>query len=121
VAAEHLVEAYGGTIQRATQFHEFVLGGVRVLTRPPVALVPDVPAQPVATRDVAVRLADLVDHPAQAGRAPDLGGPEILEIRHIIPFRLPGRVFRAFRSGAHLTPENRSAGESWSDFLARSP
>jgi uncharacterized protein YbjT (DUF2867 family) len=134
VVAERLVEAYGGTIQRATQFHEFLLGGARLLTRPPIALVPDVPVQPVSTRDVALRLADLADDPAPPGRAPDLGGPEIFEARdlfgaylraagrsrRLVPFRLPGRVFRAFRAGAHLTPENRSAGEHWSDFLARS-
>jgi uncharacterized protein YbjT (DUF2867 family) len=79
-----------------------------------------------------VRLADLVDDPAPPVRAPDLGGPEILEAaelfgaylrasgkrRRLIPVRLPGRVFRAYRSGAHLTPDNPSAGERWSDFLA---
>ncbi len=132
VVVERLVAAYGGTVQRATQFHEFALGGARLLTRPPVAFVPDVAAQPVSTRDVALRLADLVDAPAPAGRAPDLGGPEILRAREliagyldaagrrrrIVPVRLPGRTFRAFRAGAHLAPENRSSGERWADFLA---
>ena len=132
VLVERLVEAYGGTVQRTTQFHEFVLGGARLLCRLPVALVPAVPVQPVSTRDVAVRLADLVDDPAPPARAPDLGGPQVLAAadlvgaylraaglhRRLVPVRLPGRVFRAYRSGAHLTPDNASRGESWSDFLA---
>ena len=129
--AEGLIEAYGGTILRATQFHDFVLGGARAAARLPLVLAPDVPVQPIATRDVAARIAELADAPAP-GRAADLGGPEVLRApdvfrsyleavgsrRCLVGFRLPGATFRGFRAGAHLAPGNPSAGERWSDFLA---
>ncbi|MEU8663204.1 SDR family oxidoreductase [Actinoplanes philippinensis] len=128
--AEGLIEAYGGTILRATQFHEFVLAGARLAARLPLIPAPDVPVQPISTRDVAARLAELVDRPVP-GRADDLGGPEVLHApdlfrayrdrigsrRRVVPVRLPGAAFRAFRNGEHLTPAHRSGGERWSDFL----
>ncbi|GGN61918.1 nucleotide-diphosphate-sugar epimerase [Actinoplanes lobatus] len=130
LAAEGLVEEYGGTILRATQFHEFVLGGARIAARLPVVFAPDVPVQPISTRDVAARIAELADGPP-AGRVADLGGPEVLRApdlfrdclrasgrdRRIVPVRLPGATFGAFRRGAHLAPQHRSTGEHWADFL----
>ncbi|MDI6103649.1 NAD(P)H-binding protein [Actinoplanes sp. NEAU-A12] len=133
--AEGLIDAYGGTILRATQFHDFVLGGARIAARLPLVFAPDVPVQPISTQDVAARIADLVDTPVP-GRAADLGGPEVLRApevfrsylaatgsrRRLVPVRLPGATFRAFRDGAHLAPANPSSGERWSDFLtARFP
>ncbi|KHD75762.1 SDR family oxidoreductase [Actinoplanes utahensis] len=127
--AEALIEAYGGGILRATQFHDFVLGGARLAARLPIALAPDVDVQPISTTTVAARIADLLDDP-RPGRAPDLGGPEVLHTpdvfrsyltaagshRPVLPIRLPGATFGAFRRGAHLTP-HRSPGPHWSDFL----
>ncbi|GAA0419943.1 nucleotide-diphosphate-sugar epimerase [Actinoplanes capillaceus] len=130
LAAEGLVEGYGGTILRATQFHEFVLGGARLAARLPVVFAPDVPVQPISARDVAVRIAELVDG-QPAGRVADLGGPEVLRAPdlfrdylrvtggggRLVPVRLPGTAFGAFRRGAHLAPSHRSVGERWADFL----
>ena len=127
--AETLITAYGGGILRATQFHDFVLGGARLAARLPIVPAPDVPVQPIATTDVATRIAEILDDP-RPGRLPDLGGPEVLHLpdlfrdylhatgsqRRLFPLRLPGAAFRAFRLGAHLTP-NRSSGQRWPDFL----
>jgi uncharacterized protein YbjT (DUF2867 family) len=129
--AESLIEAYGGTTLRATQFHDFVLGGARLAARLPFVPAPDVPVQPISTRDVAARIAELVDSPPAAGRVADLGGPEVLRApglfrsylqavgsrRRVVPVRLPGAAFRAFREGHHLAPGNASSGERWSGFL----
>lgn len=63
------------TIQRATQFHEFagqMLSGVPG----PIAMVPMGRVQPIAVREVAETLADLVLEPPQA-MAPELAGPRI--------------------------------------------
>jgi uncharacterized protein YbjT (DUF2867 family) len=132
--AEGLIAAYGGTILRATQFHEFVLAGARLAARLPLVPAPDVPVQPISTRDVAARIAELVGDPVP-GRADDLGGPEALRApdlfrsylerigsrRRVVPVRLPGAAFRAFRRGDHLTPEHRAGGERWSGFLGGTP
>jgi uncharacterized protein YbjT (DUF2867 family) len=128
--AESLVERYGGTVLRATQFHDFVLSGARLAAKLPVVFAPDVRVQPISTLDVAARIAELVGNPVP-GRADDLGGPEVLSApdlfrsylesigsrRRVVPVRLPGAAFRAFRNGAHLTPAHRSGGERWSGFL----
>ncbi|MFD1374034.1 SDR family oxidoreductase [Actinoplanes sichuanensis] len=128
--AEGLIGAYGGTTLRATQFHDFVLAGARIFAKLPLVLAPDVKVQPIATHDVAVRIAELVDQPV-AGRVDDLGGPEVLYVpdlfrsylerigrhRRVVPVRLPGAAFRAFHDGEHLTPAHRSGGERWSGFL----
>ncbi|MEU4620326.1 NAD(P)H-binding protein [Actinoplanes sp. NPDC023801] len=128
---EGMVEAYGGTILRATQFHDFVLSGARLAARLPFVPAPDVPVQPVSTDDVADRIVELVDAPPAPGRVADLGGPEVLHApdvfrsylqavgsrRRVVPVRLPGAVFRAFRQGHHLTPAGASSGERWSSFL----
>ncbi|MFC4068305.1 SDR family oxidoreductase [Actinoplanes subglobosus] len=127
---EGLITAYGGTTLRATQFHEFVLSGARLAAKLPLVFAPDVDVQPISTADVAARLAELAADPVP-GRADDLGGPEVLHApdlfrsyleaigshRRVVPVRLPGAAFRAFRDGAHLTPAHRSGGERWSGFL----
>ena len=86
---EGLVEAYGGTTLRATQFHDFVLGGARAAARLPIVFVPDVPVQPISTHDVAARLAELVET-ATPGRVTDLGGPEVLRAPDLFPLRSGG-------------------------------
>jgi uncharacterized protein YbjT (DUF2867 family) len=129
---EGLVWAYGGAVLRVTQFHEFVLGGARLAARLPFVPAPGVPVQPIATGDVATRLAELVGSRPTAGRVPDLGGPEVLRTpevfrsyleavgsrRRVVPVRLPGAAFRAFRQGHHLAPDNASSGQTWSAFLS---
>jgi len=65
------------TIQRATQFYDFVLSGAKSMTRFPIVPVPkDFRCQPIDPVEVADRLVDLaLDQPS--GRVPDIGGPEV--------------------------------------------
>lgn len=84
-AAEQVVEQapVGWTIQRITQFHELI----EQLLRLPVAIrTPNLSFQSIAAADAAVRLADLVDA-SPAGRADDIGGPEVLDIRDMVAQR----------------------------------
>ncbi|GAA5156892.1 NAD(P)H-binding protein [Pseudonocardia eucalypti] len=133
---ERLVERSGlpHTILRATQFHDLVRVACAVLARPPVMFVPDMPMQSIDTADVAARLVGLATGPA-AGRVPDLGGPEVRPLcelageylravggrRRVRGFRLPGGVFAAYRAGYHTTPEQRSGGRTFAEYLAARP
>ena len=134
VRAERVVESSGlpWTILRATQFHDFLVQMFTSAAR--TGLLPvlaGTSVQPVAVDDVADRLADLVDGPAQ-GRASDLGGPEIRPMgdlarawlaasgrrRAVVPLRLPGAIARGYRDGAHLTPEHADGAVTFEQFLA---
>ena len=104
------------SILRATQFHEFAEQALGFAPIGPFSLVPRMLSQPVAAVEVAEALVDLVEE-GPSGRAPDLAGPERLDIvdlarqvsrerglgRRVVPVRLPGAAGRAMRSGA-LTP-----------------
>jgi uncharacterized protein YbjT (DUF2867 family) len=127
VAAEKLVLAHGrSSVLRSTQFHEFVNAPFAAQRRSPVVLTPKLRVQPIDVRVVAARLADLVGA-GPVGRVDDLGGPEVLgglEIarrytrrRPIVQVSLPGKTFRAFRDGHHLSP-NHSGGRTFAEFLA---
>ena len=80
-AAEQVVEASGArwTILRATQFHDLLdrILGFRVVPVPRRT-----PFQPVDGAEVADVLADLVDA-GPSGRAPDVGGPQVLTITEL--------------------------------------
>lgn len=106
------------TVLRTTQFHEFVERVVGMVPGP-VALVPRARIQPVAAREVAEALVDLVeDEPS--GRVQDLAGPQVHDAvdlarrmtrarggrRLIVPVRLPGPWGHAVRSG--LLPDRRA-------------
>lgn len=104
----------GATVQRATQFHEFV---DQTLARVPgpLALTPRMRMQPVAAADVAGRLVELAEGPPR-GMAADLAGPEVHELvdlartvsaarglrRPVVPLRLPGATGRAMATGGLL-------------------
>lgn len=119
------------TILRATQFHDFVLGMVRLLDRPPVMLVPGgFLGQAVDVGEVAARLVELaLSEPA--GRVPDMGGPEVRTLadatraylaatrrrRRIFEAPVPGKTARAFREGALTCPDGMRGGISWEEFL----
>lgn len=120
------------TILRATQFHDLIRAALAALSKPPVMFVPDLRCQPIDVTDVADRLADLAAGPP-AGRAPDVGGPTVESLRSlaaiylratrrrrwIVPFRWPGKVFRAYREGGHLAPDQAvTHGRSFPDYLA---
>jgi uncharacterized protein YbjT (DUF2867 family) len=127
--AERLVESsgMGWSIQRATQFHDlldqFLSGRVFVRT-------PNLSFQVVDAGEVAGRLADLVEAGPSA-RAPDFGGPQVLNIRELANARreATGRAarlipvpplgpLRDFDAGHHLCPDHRSGRTTWRQWLA---
>jgi uncharacterized protein YbjT (DUF2867 family) len=125
------------TLQRATQFFDYILGGAKGLTRFPVVPVPkDFKVQAIDVREVADRLVDLALKPP-AGRVPDMGGPEVstwadmirqyLRVCHkhrlVVPFLMPGT--KAIRAGGLLLAEQpASRGQTdgrltWEQFVAQ--
>ncbi|HSV64403.1 MAG TPA: NAD(P)H-binding protein [Mycobacteriales bacterium] len=133
LAVERLVEAsgLGWTILRTTQFHDLVLRLFGLAARLPVMLVPGgVSVQPVDVREVAARLVELALGPP-AGRVPDMGGPQVRAAadlaraylrasgrrRLVLPVRLPGATFAAYRAGGHLTPDHAAGRTTFEEFL----
>jgi len=121
------------TILRATQFHDLIHGVLRAACRLPVLPLPSGTSfQPIDTRDVARRLADLAVGPAQ-GRVPDIGGPLVETIqelgrqyltaagrrRLVGSVWLPGAVARGYRRGYQLTSDNRYGTATFEQHLAR--
>lgn len=103
------------TIQRATQFHELAAQiAVRARVGPVVA-VPEMRSQPVAAREVAARVADLVEA-GPSGRVAELAGPRVERTSAlvraylraigsrapVVPLVLPGRTWAGRRAGALL-------------------
>jgi uncharacterized protein YbjT (DUF2867 family) len=135
LAVERIVEesGLGWTILRATQFHDLVRTWLSAAARLPVMLLPaGVSDQPVEVTEVADRLAELA-LAGPAGRVPDMGGPEVRTFedlarvylraegrsRRIVPVRLAGRTYRAFREGLHLAPEEAVGRGTFEEFLAK--
>lgn len=119
------------SILRAAQFHELALMAVRAIAKTPVLLAAgSVRWQPVSSREVALRLAELTLG-APAGRVPDLAGPRVYTFEELqrgylaavgkrrmrLPVRLPGKIGKAYRAGTNLSFE-QTGKESWEDFLA---
>jgi uncharacterized protein YbjT (DUF2867 family) len=136
LAAERLIEHSGlpYTILRATQFHDLVRTLLAGAARAPVMLVPDFRFQPVDVGEVAVRLTELaLGEPA--GHAPDFAGPQVRDARDlaraylratgrrraILPVRLPGTVFGAYRQGGNLAPEHAAGKITFEEYLTRHP
>ncbi|GAY10390.1 SDR family oxidoreductase [Pseudonocardia sp. N23] len=136
LAAERVVA--GGplpwTILRATQFHDLLATMFAAGSRTGVLPVPaGTPFQPVDVTDVAARLAELAVGPA-AARVADLGGPQVRDVadlgrawlaatgrrRRVVGLRLPGKIARGFRSGAHTAPEHADGTVTFEQYLARS-
>src|SRR5436309_3298016 len=116
---------------------------VRVLTR---QLSPALPGGAAAVRgdlstgagvaqaaeEAAARAVELVVS-GPHGRAPDVGGPEVMTLdemthiwrsrrgrpRRIVRIALPGRVARGFRLGLNTCPANASGGPRWVEHVAR--
>ena len=120
------------TILRATQFHDLVLRLFTTQRRLPVTIVPSGTSfQPISVRDVARRLAELVDA-GPSGRVADIGGPEVRGAddlaraylaaagrkRRVVNLPLPGRTAKAYRAGGHLTPASRYGTGTFEEFLA---
>jgi uncharacterized protein YbjT (DUF2867 family) len=120
------------TVLRATQFHDLLSGVFGVLGRAPVLpVLAGASFQPVDVRDVADRLAALAVA-APAGRAPDLGGPQVRTMadlarswlaatarrRAVLPVWLPGGFARAVREGRLTAPEHADGRITFEEFLA---
>jgi len=131
--AERIVAASGipYTILRAAQFHDLALKTVRVMTTTPILPAPGgIRWQPVASHEVAARLAQLTLGNA-AGRVPDLAGPRIYTLEELqrsylaavgkhrvrLPIHVPGKVGKAYRSGANLTLGAPTGSDTWEHFL----
>jgi uncharacterized protein YbjT (DUF2867 family) len=93
-AQEELVLAgdVPATVLRATQFHEFA-EQVLAIAKGPVAPVPSMRVQPVAAREVGALLVELA-LAAPQGRAPELAGPEVHELTHLVRRLLRARGSR---------------------------
>jgi uncharacterized protein YbjT (DUF2867 family) len=134
LADERLIAASGlpWTVLRATQFHDLIAVLLRFLAKPPIMALPaGWRVQPVDVRDVGERLAELaLGEPV--GRAPDFAGPEVRDVtdlarsylsmvgkrRPFLPIWLPGKVFRAYRTGGHLAPEHAAGTITFEQYLA---
>jgi hypothetical protein len=124
LAADQVIAESGPpyTVLRTAQFHDLIRTMFAGAAKLPVMPVPAIRAQPVDVRDVAARLADLTLGEPQ-GRASDLGGPEVRDLpglareyltatdrRHpLLPVRVPGRAFPAYRDGGNLAREHADA------------
>jgi uncharacterized protein YbjT (DUF2867 family) len=130
--SERLVAQAGvpHTILRATQFHDLVAGMFAAQRWSPVLVAPAFRFQPIDVRDVAARLTELCAG-AAVGRADDIGGPEILpgailgrqwaraasSRRPVVPLRLPGRLFAAYRAGGNLVPGPAFGRRTFAQYL----
>ncbi|NYH55301.1 uncharacterized protein YbjT (DUF2867 family) [Nocardiopsis arvandica] len=122
----------GWSVLRATQFHDLVLTLCAGAARLPLMPVPQVDVQPVDAGEVAARLARLAEGDP-VGRAPDMGGPRVESFRdlagaylswaglerRVLPVRLPGATFAAYRAGYHLTPQREVGTVTFQEFLDR--
>jgi uncharacterized protein YbjT (DUF2867 family) len=121
------------TILRATQFHDLLDRFMRTYTRYPITPAPlDYKYQPVDAGEVADALVACVAA-GPCGRAPDMGGPQVLTIsqmlrpwlraRHlrrlVIPLPLPGALSHAFRNGYNTCPDHRQGRITWEEWLAK--
>ncbi|MEU7836481.1 NAD(P)H-binding protein [Nonomuraea sp. NPDC049129] len=134
LACERLLEESGLplTIQRTTQFHELIAWMCAIQRRLPMIMMPaGVSFQPIDTGEVAARLTDLAEAPP-AGRARDMGGPEVRTAadlarayararssrRPVVSVPLPGiGGMRGFREGRHLAPDHAVGQITFERFL----
>ena len=133
IAIERMIADAGvpWTVQRATQFHDLLATLFGVLGRTPVLpVLAGARFQPVDVRDVAERLAALAVG-ALAGRADDLGGPQVRTMgdlarawaaatgrrRVVAPIPLPGALARAVREGGLLAPDHVDGRITFEEFL----
>ena len=136
LATEKVVQHAGlpWTILRATQFHELLdeIFLPALFKTPFIAFVPqNFKFQVIDSGEVAKRLAELVVG-APAGRVPDIGGPQVLEMGKMAavwaqakgiqkPIRnLPlfGGTANAFRAGINTAPNHKYGKITWEDYLA---
>jgi uncharacterized protein YbjT (DUF2867 family) len=133
LASERIIESSDlpFTILRATQFHSFIAMFIKLQRRLPVILAVDVPDQPIAVEEVAVRLVELVKA-GPSGRVADIGGPEHLRLLDAIAtwqtaagthkpvwiLRFFGKTIRAFKAGKHMTALPGFGRETFAEYAA---
>ena len=129
--AEQLVASAGHwTIQRATQLHPTL---DKMLGHRLFPITAHLAFQPLDAGDLAERLADLVDA-GPAGRAEDLGGPEVLALRDLVAARRAATSrrtllipvptlgpLRALDAGHHLCPDHARGKVTWQQWLSHAP
>ncbi|MEX5303721.1 hypothetical protein [Kocuria sabuli] len=112
------------SILRATQLHEFAGQIHQRIRLGPIARMPVMQSQPVAAREVAVRLVELTEA-GPAARVPDLVGPRVERMAHlsrrwaaatgargrVIEAPIPGGFDRAMRDGTLLARAGSDHGE----------
>ncbi|QNP73865.1 NAD(P)H-binding protein [Streptomyces roseirectus] len=133
LAVERMLEdsGLGWTVLRATQFHELVAQFMATLAKSPLMpVLSGVRDQPVEVTEVAARLAELASG-EPSGRVADMGGPEVRTFeslaraylrargkrRLLVPVRLGGAAYRAFRAGGHLAPEHAVGKGTFESYL----
>jgi len=134
-AAEKVIAASGVpySILRAAQVHDFVLRAVGAMARLPVIPIPrGMRVEPVEAEELAEALVHLLSADP-AGRAPDLAGPEVLDleqvVRPLLELRGSRRVLwhapilgaagRGYRAGDNLAnAAARRGGRTWEQYLA---
>lgn len=119
------------SLLRATQFHEFAGQIMERLRYGRFVIVPQMRSQPVAAREVAGRLIDLVDA-GPSGRVPDFGGPREENAADmvrafkvatgakvwIVPVPFPGALGRALRDGTLVAGSGADHGtQTYADWL----
>lgn len=131
-AAEQLVEQSDvpWTIFRATQFHE-LLDKAFTAMRPALVAPRGLRFQLLAASEAAGRIVELVGA-GPAGRAADMGGPEVRAAddlarawrvargrrRPVLRPPVPGRIGGAFRRGVNLCPDHADGTTTWEQWLA---
>ena len=136
LGAEQVISRSGlpHTILRATQFHQLLRALFAKAARTPVMPVPDIRFQPIDAGEVAGRLTELA-FGEPGGRVADIAGPEVRDGRDLalaflriagrkralLPVRLPGKAFRAYRNGGHLAPEHAVGAVTFEEYLAALP
>ncbi|MEV7418181.1 NAD(P)H-binding protein [Streptomyces sp. NPDC089919] len=132
--AEKIITGSGipWSMLRAAQFHDIVLDMAEKMVKMPVVPCPGgLQFQPVDSREVAARLAELTLS-APAGKVKDLAGPKVYPMRDLLtsymeargkrrpllPLRMPGKAGKAYRAGDNLALKNNDQGRrTWEDFL----
>jgi uncharacterized protein YbjT (DUF2867 family) len=121
------------TVLRVAQLHDFAWNAVRTMAKLPVLPVPGgLRFQPVDSRDVAERLAELTLGEPQ-GLVPDLVGPKVYSLADLardylrttgkrrlsLPVRVPGKAGKVYRAGGNLTLTGATVGtHTWEEFVA---
>ena len=121
------------TVLRVAQLHDFAWNAVRTMAKLPVLPAPGgLRFQPVDSRDVAERLAELTLGEPQ-GLVPDLVGPKVYSLAELardylrttgkhrlsLPIRVPGKAGKVYRAGGNLTLTGATVGtHTWEEFVA---